>query len=76
MNVIQLEDNVSFETYQKILSFLDDLGVKVKNKPTKLEHGLTEEDFKRIEISHQQAENGEMLSSEEVHQQMWAKYGN
>ncbi len=39
-------------------------------------HGLTQEDLKSIEISRKQIERGEAISSKDVHQQMWAKYGN
>ncbi len=76
MNTIQLQDNVSFETYQKIVDYIQGLGVKIKHEnldvQTPLE--LTKEDLKNIEISHQQAENEELLDSSDVYKKLKGRY--
>ncbi len=74
-NTIKFQENVPFETYQKICDFLNNLGVRIETESRVEPHGLTEEDLKNIEISRQQIARGEGIPSEKVHKQMWDKYG-
>ncbi len=78
MNSIQFKNDISLEQYNMIVRVLEALNIEVKKNNISSEscHGLTKEDLKRIEISHQQAEQGKMVTSEEVHKKMWAKYGD
>ncbi len=70
MITIQFQENIPDETYQKIIDYIHTLGVKIKAKPEFLEADmhpeLTEDDLRNIEISHQQAEQGLLISHEEV----------
>ncbi len=75
MNSIRFKKDISFEQYNMVVRILEALDIEVEKDAPK-SHGLTEKDLRNIEISHKQAERGEMLSSEEAHKKMWAKYGN
>lgn len=72
MNTIELQENISFETYQKIVKYIRELGVKIQNDTIPFE--LTKEDLKNIEISHLQAEKGEVLESAEVFEKLRKRY--
>lgn len=73
MNTIQLQENVSFETYQKIVHFLEKIGVKIKtsNHPE-----LTEQDLINIEISHKQVQEGKVVDNEVFLQELRSRYEN
>ncbi len=70
---IHLDSNISFEKYQKIITYINDLGVKIKNHN---QHDLTDEDLKIIEISNQQIKEGKVVDNDVVLQKLKNRYEN
>lgn len=65
-NTITFKEHLSFEKYQSIMKFLDDIGVEVMEPEQTTFSELTADDLKSIYLSKEQSRMGMVIDHSEV----------